>query len=160
MWRDYYDLVTADPESGEGLVHGNAATAVIVKWREARNAFGAATDALDRLNAQERRYELEVVLIEERELTLPPAAYRWDWSDQREQVRWRTEYLDDVEVERNWLRLRRFLTFGLWWKYGAGHAGRTAIPFLLLQSDVVASTLGETGRKGGFGGSVDSWVRE
>ena len=62
--RVYPDLVTADAEPGEELVYGDAATAVIVQWREARDAFGAATDAMDILNARERRLELEVELIE------------------------------------------------------------------------------------------------
>ena len=34
--RDYYHLVTAEAEPGEELVYGDAATAVIVRWREAR----------------------------------------------------------------------------------------------------------------------------
>ena len=73
--RDYYDLVTADPEPGEELVYGDAATAVIVQWRQARDAVGECQDALDRLNARERVLELEIALIQEHELTLPPATY-------------------------------------------------------------------------------------
>ena len=60
--RDYYDLVTADAEPGEELVYGDAATAVIVKWREARDAVGQCREALDRLSARERVLELEVAL--------------------------------------------------------------------------------------------------
>ncbi len=52
--RDYYDLVTADAEPGEELVYGDAATAVIVRWREARDTVGQCQDDLDRLNASER----------------------------------------------------------------------------------------------------------
>ncbi len=66
------------------------------------------------LNARQRRVELETELIQEHELTLPPATRPWDWSDRDEQVRRRTQYLDDVRVDRNRLRLRRLLTFGLW----------------------------------------------
>ena len=112
--RDYYDLVTADAEPGEELVYGDAATAVIVKWREAQDAVGGCKDALDRLNARERVLELEVELIEQHELTLPPATYPWDRGDRRQEVRRRTEYLDGLRVARNRLRLRRCLTFGLW----------------------------------------------
>ena len=36
--RTYYDLVTAEAEPGEELVYGDAATAVIAQWREARDA--------------------------------------------------------------------------------------------------------------------------
>ena len=114
--RTYPELVTAEAEPGEELVYGDAATAIIVQWREARDAFGAATDALDILNARERRLELEVELIEQHELTLPPATRPWDWGDRRQEVRRRNEMLDEVNVDRKMLRLRRFLTFGLWRK--------------------------------------------
>ncbi len=114
--RVYPDLVTAEAEPGEELVYGDAATAVIVQWREARDAVGKPRDALDRLNARQRWYELEIELIEQHELTLPPATRSWDWGDRRQEVRRRNEALDEIMVDRKMLRLRRFLTFGLWRK--------------------------------------------
>ena len=114
--RVYNDVVTADAEPGEELVYGDAATAVIVQWRQARDAFAAAKDALDVLNARQRRVELEIALIEEHELTLPPATRPWDWGDRRQEVRRRNELLDQTIVDRKVLRLRRFLTLGLWRK--------------------------------------------
>ena len=114
--RDYYDLVTAEAEPGEELVYGDAATAVIVKWREARDAVPRTREGLDRLNARQRRLELEIELIEEHKLTLPPAAYPWDWGDRRQEVRRRNEMLDEVIVDRKMLKLRRFLTLGIWRK--------------------------------------------
>ena len=114
--RVYPDLVTAEAEPGEELVYGDAATAVIVRWREARDAVPRTKDALDRFNARERLYELEIELIERHELTLPPATYPWDWGDRRQEVRRRTELLDELIVDRKMLRLRRFLTLGLWRK--------------------------------------------
>ena len=106
----------AEAEPGEELVYGDAATAVIVQWREARDAFGAATDAMDILNARERRLELEVELIEKHELTLPPATRPWDWGDRRQEVRRRNEMLYEVTVDRKMLKLRRLLTLGIWRK--------------------------------------------
>ena len=114
--RVYPDLVTAEAEPGEELVYGDAATAVIVKWREARDAFAAARDAMDILNARERRLELEVELIEQHELTLPPATRPWDWGDRRQEVNRRNGMLYDVTVDRKMLKLRRFLTLGIWRK--------------------------------------------
>jgi transcriptional regulator with XRE-family HTH domain len=111
--RTYYDLVTADAEPGEELVYGDAATAVIVQWREARDAYGQTRDALEKLNVRQRWLELEIELIEKHKLTLPPRTYPWDWGDRRQEVRWRNELLDDVIVDRKVIRLRRFLTFGL-----------------------------------------------
>ena len=114
--RVYPDLVTAEAEPGEELVYGDAATTVIIQWREARDAFGAAKDAMDILNARERRLKLEVELIQEHELTLPPATRPWDWGDRRQEVNRRNEMLYEVSVDRKMLRLRRFLTLGLWRK--------------------------------------------
>ncbi|MDE2964226.1 MAG: hypothetical protein OXU26_09955 [Acidobacteriota bacterium] len=114
--RVYPDLVTADAEPGEELVYGDAATAVIVQWREARDAVRQTSDARDRLNARQRWYELEIELIETHELTLPPAARSWDWGDRRQEVRRRNEALDEIMVDRKMLKLRRFLTLGLWRK--------------------------------------------
>ena len=114
--RVYPDLVTAEAEPGEELVYGDDATAVIVQWREARDAVGKSKDALDRLNARQRWYELEIELIEQHELTLPPATRSWDWGDRRQEVRRRNEALDEIMVDRKMLKLRRFLTFGLWRK--------------------------------------------
>lgn len=114
--RVYDDLVTDDAEPGEELVYGDAATAVIVRWREARDAFSQATDAQDVLNARQRRVELENELIQEHELTLPPATRPWDWGDRRQEVRRRNKLLDQTIVDRKMLKLRRFLTLGLWRK--------------------------------------------
>ena len=114
--RVYPDLVTAESEPGEELVYGDAATAVISQWREARDAVGKPKDAPDRLNARQRWYELEVELIETHELTLPPATRSWDWGDRRQEVRRRNEALGEIMVDRKMLKLRRFLTFGIWRK--------------------------------------------
>lgn len=114
--RVYPDLVTPEAEPGEELLYGDAATALIAQWREARDAFGAAKDAMDILNARQRRLELEIELIEKHELTLPPATRPWDWGDRRQEVRLRNELLDEAIVDHKMLRLRRFLTFGLWRK--------------------------------------------
>ena len=115
--RVYNDVVTDEAEPGEELVYGDAATAVIVRWREARDAFAEARDALDVLNARQRRVELEIELIQEHDLTLPPATRPWDWGDRRQEVRWRrNEMLYEVNVDRKMLKLRRFLTLGIWRK--------------------------------------------
>ena len=114
--RVYDDLVTDDPEPGEELVYGDAATSVIIQWRQARDDFSRATDALDVLNARQRRVELEIELIQEHELTLPPATRPWDRGDRRQEVRRRNELLEQTIVDRKMLKLRRFLTLGLWRK--------------------------------------------
>ena len=118
-WRPYSQLVTSEPEPGEELVYGEA-TANVVAWREARRMARENRGGLERLDAELRMRELELVLIGEHELTLPPATYPWDRADRRSQVWRRRQALADVSAERRRAlalhRLRRLLTFGLWRK--------------------------------------------
>lgn len=118
-WRAYPELVTQEPEPGEEAVYGEAAP-LIVEWRQAWRELVEAEDRLGRAVADERLLELDLVLIEEHELTLPPAEYPWDWADRRREVWSRTQALKDVRVERARaqlrLWLRRVLTLGLWRK--------------------------------------------
>ena len=117
--RVYPQLVTLEPKVGEELLYGEAMPAVI-KWRRARNEYQASKRRVDKLEAATRMRELEIVLIGDHELTLPPAVYPWNRFDRRDEVWRRGEWLDDLRVERNralvlrWVR--RVLTLGLWWK--------------------------------------------
>ena len=121
-WRLYRELVTEEAEPDEELVYGEA-TPVIVAWREARadslKAMKTAT-TLERMEMRERVLGLEVAIIEEHGLTLPPARYPWDGSKRRDEVWERRASLRSVRHEREralrrrWLR--RVLTLGLWWE--------------------------------------------
>ena len=117
--RPYPQLVTSEPEAGEERVYGEA-TANVVAWREARRASREGRRRLERLDAELRMRELELVLIGDHELTLPPAVYPWDRADRRSEVWRRRQALADVRAERRralvrrWVR--RLLTLGLWWK--------------------------------------------
>ena len=118
-WRPYRDLVTLEPEPGEEQVYGEA-TPLIVEWRRVCGDFIEAKDRLSKAVAGERMRELEIAMIGEHELTLPPATYPWDRFDRRDEVRRRTQALNRVRVERaraqlRWW-LRRVLTLGLWRK--------------------------------------------
>ncbi len=118
-WRPYPQLITPEPEPGEELVYGEA-TPTIVAWRRARKEYREATRRLDRLDAERRLWELEIVLIRDHELTLPPASYPWDQFDRRDEVWGLERALADLRRERRravlLLWLRRVLTLGLWWK--------------------------------------------
>ena len=117
--RPYPQLVTVEPEEGEELIYGEAMPA-IVEWRETGRALGYARRRLDKLDARQRMLELELRLVGDHELTLPPAVYPRDRADRREEVWRRKQSLADLQVERNravllrWVR--RLLTLGLWWK--------------------------------------------
>ena len=118
--RQHPQLVTEGAEPGEEKVYGDA-TRVIVEWREARDEFWAllkSGPALATAEAKMRMLKLEIAIIEEHELTVPPASYPWDWEARQDEIRRRQRSLRTAEVDRNraLLRLwvRRVLTLGLW----------------------------------------------
>ena len=115
--RAYRQLVTVEPEEGEELIYGEAMLAVI-EWRAARMTLEWASRRLDKLDAQRSLLELEVRLVEDHELTLPPAVYPWDRADRRDEVWRRKQSLVDLRAERGravlWRWVRLVLTLGLW----------------------------------------------
>ena len=117
--RTYPQLVTLEAEPDEDLVYGDAAP-VIVEWRRVRAEFLKTRTTLDRTEVQEPMLELEIALVGEHELTLPPASFPWSQFDRRDKVWERTQDLKRVRAERNRALLRRWLrrvlTFGLWRK--------------------------------------------
>lgn len=118
-WRPYPQLVTAEQEAGEEFVYGEA-TPVIAEWREAIAALGQARRRPEQLDAERRVLELEVMLIEEHELTLPPAVYPWDRFDRRDEVWRKRRVLETIRGTRRQALLlrwaRRVITLGLWRK--------------------------------------------
>ena len=117
--RGYRQLVTVEPEEGEELIYGEAMPAII-EWRAARKTLKWASRRVDKLDAQRSLLELDVRLVEDHELTLPPAVYPWDRADRRDEVWRRKQSLVDLRAERRravlWHWVRRALTLGLWWK--------------------------------------------
>lgn len=116
------ELVTREAEEGEELVYGDAAS-LIVEWREARAAFlrvDRTGPALRRIAAQECMWELEVAIIGEHGLTLPPMTYPWSAMQRERQVSERRDAIRHLHEERRrvlrrrWLR--RLLTLGFSWE--------------------------------------------
>ena len=114
--------MTAEAEPDEELVYG-AAAPVIAEWRLARACSREAIRSgttVDRLAAYERVMELEIELIEERDMMLPPWTYPWDQWDRRQSLRWRREALEGTRADRARAelirKLLRIVTFGLWGK--------------------------------------------
>ena len=116
--RPWPDVVTLEPEDSEELVYRDV-TPLVVEWREARRRLLEAERHIDRLDAEERLYTLEVALISEHGLTLPPFTDAWPDFVRDDELRLREEVLGDVRADRRralalrWLR--RLLTLGLWW---------------------------------------------
>ncbi len=117
--RAHPRVVTAEPEPGEEDVYGEAGP-LVVEWRRARDAWTSAQGGLARAAAEERMRELEVALIGEHGLTLPPNIDPWDGLALKNRLWGRRMELDRVRRERERVQrkrwLRRVLTLGLWWE--------------------------------------------
>ena len=112
-------VVTLEPLEGEEAVLGGAA-ALVAEWRRLRGDDAQRGSAVERARAEERRWELEVELIGEHGLALPPETEPLHPSRRDDQLRWRRVTLERVRrvrarAERRRL-LRRVLTLGLWWR--------------------------------------------
>jgi len=120
--RRYPQLVTKEAQEGEEQVYGEAAP-VIVEWRRTYAEMMRLVKSGPplRCNAvNERRLELEVALIEEHGLTLPPAQYPWSQHERQDQL-WNRRQLQRLNrrergrlLRRKWLL--RALTLGFWWE--------------------------------------------
>ena len=119
--RRYPELVTEEAVPGESRVYG-AARSVIVEWRQTRKRRERASTTLERLRADERLLELELMLVGEHGLTLPPADRPWDGIRRQSELRVLDQALGRVRRERRRAQLRhwglRLLTFGLWGLWG------------------------------------------
>ena len=111
-------VVTDDPRSGEEVSYGRGMAAV-VEWRRLNRRREVGTK-LDQVKTRERIMALEIAMIGEYALTLPPDTYAIHPSEREGYLRWRRRALADLQTERarrellRWVR--RILTFGLWWR--------------------------------------------
>ncbi len=122
-YPEHSGVVTIEAEPGERRFYGTAMP-TISAWRRARARRGQASnrldrfDKLDRLRADERLLELEIELVAEHGLTLPPAGRPWDGPRRQTELRVTREALRRVRRDRlraqvvHWLL--RLLTLGLW----------------------------------------------
>lgn len=120
--KRYPQVVTKEAEEGEELVYGEAA-AVIVEWRRTYAEMMRLEKSGPPLRSNavnERRLELEVALIEEHGLTLPPSRYPWSQHERQDQL-WNRRQLQRLNrrehgrlLRRKWLL--RALTLGFWWE--------------------------------------------
>ena len=113
--REYPDLVTLEPAEDDEDVFGDV-WPLIVDWRELKGVHPDAGKSLSWLRTEERFLALELTLLEEHGLTLPPATFPLRGFDRNGQVNWRKTALSDT---RRALRKREFLhtlTFGVLWK--------------------------------------------
>ena len=117
--REFPELATLEPAEDDEEVFGDA-WALIREWRELKETHPSRGRGLEWLRRQERLLTVELALLEEHGLTLPPETYPLRGLDRGAQVNWRHKALVDTQRARGKReilhRARRVLTFGLWWK--------------------------------------------
>ena len=110
-------VVTLEEQPDEERAFGPA-VALVVEWRGLRTADGTTGGQVDRAGAAVRRWELEVVMIGDFGLTLPPETEPLDASRREDHLRWRREALAAARRELSKAKrlrwLRRALTLGVW----------------------------------------------
>ena len=116
-WREYPDLVTREPAEGDEEVFGEAWT-LIAEWRELRDAHPVRGKGFEWLTDEERLLVMELTLLEEHGMTLPPEKQPLRDFARNGQINWRRTALSDTRrALRKWELLRRvgrFVTFGRW----------------------------------------------
>ena len=117
--REYPELVTREPAEDDEEVFGDA-WPLIVEWRELKDAHPNEGQGLEWLAGEERLLGVELALLEEHGMTLPPEQRPLRGFARSGQVNWRRTALDDTRKARSrrelWQRVRRLATLGLWWR--------------------------------------------
>ena len=115
--REFPDLVTLESAEDDEDVFGEV-WPLIVEWRQLKAVHPDEGKSLSWLLTEERFMALELTLLEEHGLTLPPAMFPLRGFDRNGQVNWRRTALSDTRRalrKRELLRwVRRILTLGLW----------------------------------------------
>ncbi len=110
-------VITMEPQPGDEQVFGDA-WPLVDEWRRLRESHPFQGRGLAWLVDEERLRELEIELVGEHGLTMPPDTDPWDSLSRRTQVRWRTQTLERVHRERVLAQIRRrflrILTLGRW----------------------------------------------
>ena len=117
--RRYPSLVTVDPAGDDAQVFGDA-WPLVEEWRRLWHGHAPQGKGLAWVSRRERILALEVSMLEDHGLTLPPETEPLRGLDRGAQLNWRRKALVDMRKRRRRLALlrwlRRALTLGLWWR--------------------------------------------
>ena len=117
--REYPDLATRETADDDEEIFGDAFP-LIIEWRELKDAHPNEGRGLDWLCTQERLLEVELALLEEHGMTLPPEKQPLRGLDRSGQISWRRTALYETRRARARRelvrRIGRALTLGLWWR--------------------------------------------
>ena len=117
--REYPDLVSLEPAPDDEEIFDEA-WPLIVEWREMKESHPNEGRGLGWLADEERMLVVELMLLEEHGMTLPPEKQPLRGFDRDGQTSWRRTALYDTRRARakgerlRWVR--RIVTLGLWWK--------------------------------------------
>ena len=113
------EVVTEEPAEDDAEVYG-AAWPLVEEWRELRAGHPRQGRSLSWLVTEERLLMLELEMLEDYGLTLPPETQPLRGFGRKGQTNWRRTALRDTRkalARRKLLRwVRRILTLGMWWK--------------------------------------------
>ena len=119
--REHAELVTLEPAANDEETFGRA-WPLVAEWRELRDTHPDGGKGPAWLEVEERLLEIEVALLTEFGLTLPPETEPLRGFGRAGQINWRLTALDDTRraLARRRL-LRDILTLGRrwWWPYVA-----------------------------------------
>ncbi|MXY35412.1 MAG: hypothetical protein F4052_07500 [Dehalococcoidia bacterium] len=114
--RQYPDLVTSDAQPDDEQVYG-AAWPLVDEWRRLWGEHKRPGKGLAWLKREVRILELEVAMLREHHLTLPPATYPQRGLELHTHLGWRLRALSNRRRSRAWatvrLWIRRTVVFGL-----------------------------------------------
>ena len=117
MRREHPDLATREPAEDDEEIFGEA-WPLIVEWRGLKDAHPNDGKGLEWLAARERLLVVELALLEEHGMTLPPEKQPLRGLDRSGQVNWRRTALYDTRRALKRQELLRWarsvLTMGLW----------------------------------------------
>ena len=111
--REFPDLVTLDPADDDEEVFG-AAWSLVSEWRELKAAHPDEGKGLSWLRTEERFLAVELELLEDHGMTLPPETYPLQGFDRNGQINWRRTALSDTRRALAKAEFLRRVTFGLW----------------------------------------------
>ena len=113
--REYPDLVTLEPAEDDEEVFGDA-WPMIVEWRGLKDVHPNEGKGLDWLRTEEHFLALELALLEDHGMTLPPARFPLRGFDRNGQLNWRQTALFDTRRAIRKRELLNRLSFGLLWR--------------------------------------------
>ena len=115
--REFPDLVTREPDDDDEEVFGEA-WSLIVEWRELKETHPNEGRGLEWLATRERLLTVELALLEEHGMTLPPETFPLRGFAREGQTSWRHTALYDTRRARRRAELvrraLRLLSCGLW----------------------------------------------